>query len=55
MNDGLIIEVENLTKRYAGHTAVSDISFSVARGEIVGYFDESFVLLLFFRKFRRLD
>jgi ABC-2 type transport system ATP-binding protein len=36
MNDGLIIEVENLTKRYAGHTAVSDISFSVARGEIVG-------------------
>jgi len=36
MNDGLIIEVANLTKRYAGHTAVSDISFSVARGEIVG-------------------
>ena len=36
MNDGLMIEVENLTKRYAGHTAVSQISFSVARGEIVG-------------------
>ena len=36
MNDGLMIEVENLTKRYAGHTAVSSISFSVNRGEIVG-------------------
>lgn len=36
MNDGLMIEVANLTKRYAGHTAVSDISFSVKRGEIVG-------------------
>jgi ABC-2 type transport system ATP-binding protein len=36
MNNGLMIEVQNLTKRYAGHTAVSDISFSVARGEIVG-------------------
>ena len=31
-----MIEVSNLTKRYAGHTAVSDISFSVGRGEIVG-------------------
>ncbi|HEY9510321.1 MAG TPA: ABC transporter ATP-binding protein [Verrucomicrobiae bacterium] len=36
MSDGLMIEVSNLTKRYAGHTAVSDISFSVGRGEIVG-------------------
>jgi ABC-2 type transport system ATP-binding protein len=36
MNNGLMIEVENLTKRYAGHVAVSDISFLVARGEIVG-------------------
>ena len=36
MNDGLMIEVENLTKRYAGHTAVSGLSFTVARGEIVG-------------------
>jgi ABC-2 type transport system ATP-binding protein len=36
MSDGLMIEVANLTKRYAGHTAVSDISFSVGRGEIVG-------------------
>jgi ABC-2 type transport system ATP-binding protein len=26
----------NLTKRYAGRTAVADISFTVARGEIVG-------------------
>lgn len=31
-----MIEVSNLTKRYAGHTAVSDLSFSVGRGEIVG-------------------
>ena len=31
-----MIEVANLTKRYAGHTAVWDISFSVGRGEIVG-------------------
>jgi ABC-2 type transport system ATP-binding protein len=36
MNNGLMIEVENLTKRYAGHTAVSGISFTVKRGEIVG-------------------
>lgn len=31
-----MIEVANLTKRYAGHTAVSNISFTVGRGEIVG-------------------
>ncbi len=31
-----MIEVSNLTKRYAGHTAVSNISFTVRRGEIVG-------------------
>jgi len=36
MSDDLMIEVANLTKRYAGNTAVSDISFSVRRGEIVG-------------------
>src|ERR1700760_4234229 len=35
-NNGLMIEVENLTKRYAGHTAVSGLSFTVNRGEIVG-------------------
>lgn len=32
----LTIEVENLVKRYGRTTAVSDISFSVRRGEIVG-------------------
>jgi ABC-2 type transport system ATP-binding protein len=32
-----MIKVENLTKRYAGHTAVKDLSFEVARGEIVGF------------------
>src|SRR5438445_10013502 len=36
MSDSLMIEVANLTKRYAGVTAVSNLSFSVARGEIVG-------------------
>ena len=32
-----MIKVENLTKRYAGHTAIKDLSFEVARGEIVGF------------------
>jgi len=36
MSDDLMIEVASLTKRYAGRTAVSDISFTVGRGEIVG-------------------
>jgi ABC-2 type transport system ATP-binding protein len=36
MSDGLMIEVENLTKRYAGQPAVTDVSFSVYQGEIVG-------------------
>ncbi len=31
-----MIEVRDLTKRFAGTTAVKDISFSVGRGEIVG-------------------
>src|SRR5580698_3213102 len=31
-----MIEVKNLTKRYAGRHAIRDISFSVKRGEIVG-------------------
>jgi ABC-2 type transport system ATP-binding protein len=41
MNDGLMIEVSHLTKRYAGHTAVSDLSFTVGRGEIVGLLGEN--------------
>src|SRR5687767_5333847 len=32
-----MIEVENLTKRYSTQVAVSDVSFSVAQGEIVGF------------------
>jgi len=36
MNDSFMIEVTDLTKRYAGRTAVSGISFTVRRGEIVG-------------------
>lgn len=36
MDNGTMIEVERLTKRYAGVTAVRDVSFTVARGEILG-------------------
>jgi ABC-2 type transport system ATP-binding protein len=36
MSEDRMIEVANLTKRYAGRTAVSDVSFTVGRGEIVG-------------------
>lgn len=36
MNDRPMIEVTHLTKRYAGRTALADISFQVGRGEIVG-------------------
>lgn len=36
MENGTMIEVVNLTKRFAGRTAVNDISFTVGRGEIVG-------------------
>jgi len=32
-----VIEVSHLTKRYARHTAVRDISFEVQAGEIVGF------------------
>jgi ABC-2 type transport system ATP-binding protein len=32
-----MIRVENLTKRYAGVTALQDVSFRVNRGEIVGF------------------
>src|SRR5881628_2589716 len=36
MSNRWIIEVENLTKRYAGNTAIDGLTFSVGRGEIVG-------------------
>ena len=32
-----MIEVRNLTKRYGDLTAIRDVSFSVARGEILGF------------------
>ena len=32
-----MIKVENLTKRYAGVTAIHDLSFEVEKGEIVGF------------------
>jgi hypothetical protein len=31
-----MIKVENLTKRYAGFTAIQDLNFEVEKGEIVG-------------------
>jgi branched-chain amino acid transport system ATP-binding protein len=34
----MFFEVGNLSKRFGGLTAVSDVSFSIARGEIVGVF-----------------
>ena len=36
MNNDVIITVENLVKRYNGHTAVDGISFEINRGEIFG-------------------
>ena len=32
-----MIKVENLTKRYAGHTAIQDLNFEVGKGEIMGF------------------
>src|SRR5688572_33421014 len=32
-----MIKVENLTKKYAGFTAINDLNFEVERGEIVGF------------------
>src|SRR2546428_4967184 len=32
-----MIEVQNLTKRYAAQAAVSDVTFSVRQGEVVGF------------------
>lgn len=37
VNDSPAIEVKNLVKAYAGVAAVNDISFTVKRGEIVGF------------------
>ena len=33
----MMIKVENLTKRYAGVTAINDLNFEVEKGEIVGF------------------
>src|SRR4249920_453449 len=32
-----MIKVENLTKRFAGQTAIQDLNFEVSRGEIMGF------------------
>ena len=33
----VLIKVENVTKKYGGHVAVNNISFTVNDGEIVGF------------------
>ena len=32
-----MIKVENLTKRYAGQTAIDNLNFEVGKGEIMGF------------------
>ncbi len=32
-----MIEVTHLTKRYGNHTAVSDLSFTIGKGQIYGF------------------
>ena len=32
-----MIEVKHLTKRYGDHTALSDLSFSIEKGQIYGF------------------
>src|SRR5205809_5014085 len=32
-----MIKVENLTKRYAGQSAIKDLNFEVGQGEIMGF------------------
>ena len=32
-----MIKVENLTKKYAGQTAIRDLNFEVGQGEIMGF------------------
>lgn len=34
----MLLDIRNLTKRFGGLTAVSDVSFGIERGEIVGIF-----------------
>ncbi len=36
MGEGAVLEVSGLAKRYGGFTAVHDLSFEVARGEVLG-------------------
>jgi len=33
----VLIEISHLTKRFGGFTAVSDVSFTVAKGEVLGF------------------
>jgi len=33
---GVILQINNLTKRFGGLTAVNDVSFEVKRGSLIG-------------------
>ena len=35
--DPILIQVENLVKRYGAHTAVDQLSFTVEKGQIYGF------------------
>ena len=41
MSDDVILEFKNVTKKFAGVTALSDVSFSIRRGEIHGICGEN--------------
>ena len=36
-----MLEIKDLTKKYAGKTALSDVSLSLGPGEIIGLFGEN--------------
>ena len=37
MNQDLLLDLQNLTKRFGRLTAVDDMSFAVTRGEVLGF------------------
>ncbi|HMB23534.1 MAG TPA: ATP-binding cassette domain-containing protein, partial [Anaerolineales bacterium] len=41
MDNNIILEFKNVTKRFPGITALSDVSFSIRRGEIHGICGEN--------------
>ena len=41
MNDDIILDIRNVTKRFSGVTALSDVSLQIRRGEIHGLCGEN--------------